>query len=1182
MFSRLRMWFLKTPVLVALGLVAAYFLFAWFGFEPLVEWVAPKMVADRSKHELVIGSARFDPLALSVDVKGLKLNEPDGQPLLSFDELFADFEAASLFRWTYTFQNIRMVNPHASVVLLAGGRLNWSAFIDAFKGDEDRPDKPVPRLLVRRVELVNGRVDLNDRRVGFATALNPVDLTVDDLSTLPEDKGLYSLTATTGSGARILWKGEWVLSRGLPTQSGNGEAPQAAGRKPEDKAKTQPAAIVATGRLGIERVSLEWLWPYLENNVNMGPPQGQAALAFEYRVNWAEDKLSLVLDKLSASVAKLLLRGKEVKDPAIRLDTLALSGGHFDLDQRSLEVGAMALTGGQVRLDRDRKGHLDIEDWFTTQSGKRAAEPAGDQSGREGTSTASTAAKSKAAWRVNLAAVKLDGLAMRLRDATFRKPLGVEVSNVRARFVARGEARGTSAQAQVDSLEVDVSGIRLSSTGEGKPFLHLNDIKLSDGHIDLAGHSATAGSVMLSGGSLDVSRDSRGNISLIEALQPADSAPAPKPASHAEPSGLWHYRVGEVGLDGFQVSVRDEGVQPTARITLEHIAASVKDASDNLKAALPVRLSLKVKGGGAFQADGTAVIATPAADLRFKLTNLTLGSAQPYISRTADLTLASGALSASGRVKYDGKLTFDGGFRADNLLLNESVGGARFLAWKSMESDSMSYRPGSLNIEELRLDGLACKLVIYPDKTVNLKKILKSQPAPPPAGAPTAANSAATKNLPATRVTIDRVRVENGEMDFADQSLALPFGARIHDFKGTFNGISTQPGSAAQLELDGQVDEYGLARAVGQLDLFDPTSFMDIKVVFRNVEMNRLTPYTATFVGRKIESGKLSLDLEYKIKERQMLGENQIVMDKLTLGDRVKSPTAKDLPLDLAIAILQDGEGRIDLGLPVSGSLDDPQFSYGGIIWKAISNIITRIVTAPFRALASLFGGNGEKLEQVAFEAGGSALTPPEREELKQIATILNKRPKLALTVHPAWSDSIDRPVMKETRLRLAVVEKTGVKLKPNEDPGPISTANPKVRVALETLYTQQFGKDAWKTLQSKWFKANPEKRKESNAGKLMSRLQGLVEKQEPISEGDMNALKGRDLHTLLYDRLLAKTDVGETDLRNLARRRGETVRAGLAAAGVPTTRIMLAEEAPFTGQGREIPLRMELGLAAK
>jgi hypothetical protein len=346
--------------------------------------------------------------------------------------------------------------------------------------------------------------------------------------------------------------------------------------------------------------------------------------------------------------------------------------------------------------------------------------------------------------------------------------------------------------------------------------------------------------------------------------------------------------------------------------------------------------------------------------------------------------------------------------------------------------------------------------------------------------------------------------------------------------------------------------------------------------------MVSLTPYTATFVGRKIESGKLSLDLEYKIKDRQLLGENQIIMDKLTLGERVQSPTAKDLPLDLAIAILQDSDGRIDLGLPVSGSLDDPQFSYGRIIWKAIGNIITKIVTAPFRALGALFGGSGEKLEKVAFEAGEDALTPPEKEKFKQISQILNKRPGLALSIHGVSAAAIDRPVMKETQLRRAVAEKMGLKLAPTEDPGPISTANPKSQTALEALYAQRFSEAEWTALNAKWRQANPDKKQEGGAGKMLSRLKGLFKTEQPLSADEMAQLKGTDLHALLYQRLLDKESVSDEALRNLARRRSEAVAQGLAAAGAPSERISQGEVAAIETDGREVQVKLELGVAKK
>ena len=344
--------------------------------------------------------------------------------------------------------------------------------------------------------------------------------------------------------------------------------------------------------------------------------------------------------------------------------------------------------------------------------------------------------------------------------------------------------------------------------------------------------------------------------------------------------------------------------------------------------------------------------------------------------------------------------------------------------------------------------------------------------------------------------------------------------------------------------------------------------------------MTSLTPYTATFEGRKIQSGKLSLDLEYKLKQRQMRGENKIIMNKLTLGERVESPTAKNLPLDLAIAILEDSNGVIDLDLPVSGSLDDPKFSYGRIIWKAIGNILTKIVTAPFRALGKLFGGGGEKLEKVAFEAGEAGLTPPEKEKFKQIAQILGKRPGLSLTAHGAWSAEIDRPALKELRLRRAVAEKMGVKLAADEDPGPISTANPKARAGLEALYAARFGEAEWKSLNGKWLKANPDKKQESVGGKMVSRLKNLFRPEEPLSAEDLGQLKDADLHALLYQRRRARETVDDAALVELAQRRSQAVVDALLALGTPADRVKSGDTTKFEGEGREVPAKLELGVA--
>jgi hypothetical protein len=1183
----MRHFFLKIPVIIVVSLVAIYFLFAWFGFEPLVKWAAPKFIADKSQHTLKIDAARFDPLALSVSIKGLKLAEPDGKPLLAFTELFVDFDAASLFKWAYTFDQIRLTAPDAEVELRSDGSLNWTALLEAFKTEEEPEDKPLPRLLIKRIVLEQGRVGFSDHKVAFKTEFNPLDLTLHTISTLPDDKGAYTFAAVTQWGARIRWKGDFSLN-----------------------------PVKAAGELSIDQFSLAKYWPYLREHLALAPPEGIAALALNYRASYADKNLSLMLNNLDFNLEGLALQGLQAKSPAITLDRFSFSGGSFDLEKRQLNIGEIAFNGGNIALQRDKNGRLDIEDWFPPAPASTAV------------AAESTAAQTKPGqpsqqppWRINLNRFGLNGVGIQFTDAGFATPLRAEVSNLQVDFVAQAEVGGTQTQAVVADLGIDISGIRLLSGASTQPLFVLGGVGLSQGKVDLAARQATVGKVTLSNGKLDAVRAADGEIALLNAFNPATGKvvqpihtqkQTPKSTTHAAPAEpAWRYQVGRVDLAGFQLGVRDESVQPSAELTLERIQASVSGISENLKTALPIHLDFRIKQGGSFEVNGKVVPATPSADVKIKLSKLALQPVQPYLSQAANLVLASGHVSSQGQIKFEAasqtadsspKVGFSGGFEIADLLLNESGDGAQFLAWKRLGSDSVRASPAALNIEELRFDQLDAKLVIFKDKTVNLKRILKSAPAEPTVEAEKETAKETTKETTketeketakvieppapdpnAFRVAIDRVRIQNSALDFADYSLALPFGTRIHDLKGAFNGISTQPGSVAEVEIDGQVDEYGLARAVGQVDLFDPTGFMDIKTVFRNVEMANLTPYSATFAGRKIKSGKLSLDLEYKIKQRQLLGENQLIMDKLILGERVESPSAKNLPLDLAIAILQDSDGRIDLGLPVSGSLDDPQFSYGQIVWKAIGNILTKIVTAPFRALGALFGGGGEKLEHVAFEAGSDALTPPEKEKFKQINQILTKRPGLALSIGGVWSAEIDRPVLKENQLRRAVAEKMGIKLAETEDAGPISTANPKSQAALEALYAQRFGETEWTALNAKWRQANPDKKAEIGTGKMMSRLSGLMKKkEEPLSADDLAQLKDADLHALLYQRLLNQETVTDAALQALALRRGEAVLQGLVAAGGPAERISLSAGHAVEASGREVQAKLDLGVAKK
>ncbi len=741
----------------------------------------------------------------------------------------------------------------------------------------------------------------------------------------------------------------------------------------------------------------------------------------------------------------------------------------------------------------------------------------------------------------------------------------------------------------LDQLEARLAGLTLRTAKDTLPLLALDSIVLKDGRFDLRQRNVTIGSVVLAGGGVNLLRDGQGRLNVLDMLPLPESNAAPLtrqtevPAQPQATSTGWHYRVDHVALSGLRADFHDQTISPAAQVGLQDIAVNIDDISDKLDTSWPLHAWFNASAGGRFEAEGTVVAATPSVDMQIKLVDLSLTAVQPYLGAVTTLTLANGAVSAEGRARYGPDVTgYSGMLTVNNLRLTEDGTKADFMVWKSLTARKIEATPAALQIGDLALVGLDTQLIIAKDKTINLSRVVRPRPVAvaTAAPAPSAAIATSPASAPPYRLDIDRLRIAGSEMEFADYSLALPFGTRIHHLHGTVNGLSSRPGAPGQIELNGQVDDYGVAHAAGQVNLFDPTDYMDLKVIFSNIEMTRLTPYTATFAGRKIESGKLSLNLDYKIKHRQMIGNNKVIMDQLVLGERVKSPEAKDLPLDLAIALLQDSDGRIDLGLPVSGSLDDPQFSFGGIVWKVIVNVLTKAVTSPFRALGALFGSD-QGFDAITFEAGRARLSPPEREKVVKLAGSMGKRPALAIAVHGTYADT-DRVAIQDLQLRRAVADKAGYQVDPQGDPGPMSTGQPKTQSALEDLFVDRVGRGELVALKEGFRSANPGQLEEGKAGKLISRLSTVFSDKHDLTESEVARLKGADFHTVLYQRLRDKEIVTDERLLALARARGEAVMAEMKTAGAPADRVTLLAPQKVDATDNDVPLKMEMMTATK
>jgi hypothetical protein len=298
-------------------------------------------------------------------------------------------------------------------------------------------------------------------------------------------------------------------------------------------------------------------------------------------------------------------------------------------------------------------------------------------------------------------------------------------------------------------------------------------------------------------------------------------------------------------------------------------------------------------------------------------------------------------------------------------------------------------------------------------------------------------------------------------------------------------------------------------------------------------------------------------------------GHNRIILDNLQLGERVESPGALNLPLEFAIAILKDSNGRIDIGLPVTGSLDDPQFSIAGLVWKAIGNLLTSIVTAPFRALASLFGGGtNEQLGAVEFDPGSAALRPPERQKLRTVAEALQKRPQLRLTIKPTYNVAADREVMKSLAMRRAVLARAGIKLEPGESPGPLDVGNPRMQQAIDALFVERFGLPAVRDLRANLTKPGPD-----------DGAQTPKPGAPPTAQATPASRQASRIARSMSNQLMESTEVPDAELAELGQRRAAAISSELQnSAKIDSAR--LGSEAPKASEGKNGQVVSELDLS--
>ncbi|WP_150773432.1 DUF748 domain-containing protein [Pseudomonas fluorescens] len=570
---------------------------------------------------------------------------------------------------------------------------------------------------------------------------------------------------------------------------------------------------------------------------------------------------------------------------------------------------------------------------------------------------------------------------------------------------------------------------------DGRPLVKLARLDVSDTTVDLAKQQVVVGKVrsqkletwaaLEADGQLDWQKlfasqpskpAAKANAEPPSTPAAADS-PKPEPAPASKP---WQVLLNDVQLRDYKVHLADRKAQPVVELELSPLNLDLQKFDSLNGSPFTLKLDTGVGKQGRIMADGEVNLAPVSARLNVQTKDIDLRVAQSYINPFIRLELRSGMLGSDLAVNLKSTeplaLSVTGRAQIDQLHTLDTLKTRDFLKWQQVVVEGLNYQHGdSLSIDKVNLLQPYVRFMINDDRTTNVDDLLIPQPAD--SGAKTAAAQPASKEKP-LGIHIGGIAINDGSANFADFSLTPNFATAVQQLNGQIGTIDSRQAKPASVDVKGKVDRYAPVTIKGAVNPFDPMASLDIATSFKRVELTTLTPYSGKFAGYRIRKGRLNLDLHYKITKGQLQAENKVVVEQLQLGEKVDSPDAVSLPLKLAIALLKDVDGKISIELPVSGDLNNPQFSVMPIVWQTLRNLIVKAAAAPFKLIGGLVSGGGsEDLGSVSFAPGSSELSKDAEAALVKLSNALKERPALRLEIEGTAAKSSDGPLIAEQRL---------------------------------------------------------------------------------------------------------------------------------------------------------------------
>ncbi|OUT14756.1 diaminopimelate epimerase [Campylobacter concisus] len=999
----------KTALISAIcvvSLLVIYTILGFFGVPYCIKNIAPKYLKDYNA-TLFVADAKFNPFTFELNATNTELNTTS--PLFSTKQIDIKLKPFSIFKKLVEVDIFRLQEPNVKILRDKNSKFNFSNFIsDDNATTEDNSTSSI-NFALNNAKIIKGSFSYSDQNLTkpFNVNFDDINYELSSLNTKKNSAGSHIFDSNSSLAHKIDLNGDIKLNplkiEGNISIKDFSIDPVAISFIDNDTLNLKNAVInlgINYALIADENATNINLKDSFLNVKSLSIDEGKNELSLGELELPKFDLSSKIADKIDA---KLELNAINLSDISLKnaitaslkslnLNDISLLANLNEKSELNATAALNSINANALKIDETGKNLVNLKDINASNLNANLAN--------------------------NKTALTLKKIAFDDINAPLSKNANANVAVVKISNISFIQDTNKSL-ATLD--EISINGINLKA--KNKEILDTTDVLTKTIKFDILNMALSAENIDVNRPKFNSELNDSG-LSVINQLGLGEKEPA-KTANHRTKTKKENTSASKSKENEFKFDIKNINVN-NANIALAHLfeGEKITHKFDNLFVKIanlssdfskPFDAKVDMKSSQKLNLDLTSKIKLEPLDItaKIKLEDKNLPKYFAYAKPFLEADLSSGEMSANAELHYAKDIKADAKLSVKDIRLDDK-NKEKLIAFKSLDVDKISLFKNNLEITGVALNSPFIKAHLSKEREFNLSKIVKEDKSKAQSEQKAESKKIASKKDDELNFSIKNFSLNNGEVDFSDASLFMPFATKISNLNGKLTDIDKKRPSLG--EFKGIVGKNGFSQITAKLFPFELKQNTDIKLDFKDIDLINITPYSGQFLGYKIKKGKLNLNLNYSVVDSKLNGSNLINFDTLTLGEKVDSKDAVNLPLSLAISILSDQNNQINIDLPVEGNLDDPDFKYGGVIWAAVKKLFADITLAPFRFLGNALGLGSKDLSSIDFLAGNSELISSEAPKIADFIKLTTAKPMMKLSITPTYSE-IDVLYFKEKKL---------------------------------------------------------------------------------------------------------------------------------------------------------------------